>query len=282
MVEIGIIGGSGLYNIEGLSDIKEIELDTPFGQPVAPYLIGTLHGKRVAFLPRHGKHHQFPPSAVNYRANIWGFKKLGAKAILSVSAVGSMKEEYVPGSVVLVDQFIDWTKKRDYTFFDKGITVHIQFSEPICKDLFDTMALVLKDKGTKHFLGGTYVCIEGPSFSTKAESHLFRSFGVDVIGMTNVPEVKLAREAQICYLTLCMVTDYDCWHESEEDVSVDAVLKVLKKNEELSKELISEFILRYDTQKDCQCHHALDSAVLTDISTLNSELQERYRLLLGL
>ena len=282
MAEIGIIGGSGLYRIEGVEDLKEVSIDTPFGKPSDSFLIGRLHGREVAFLPRHGRDHSYPPSSVNYRANIWGFKKLGVKSILSVSAVGSMKEEYRPGSVVLVDQFIDWTKKREYTFFDSDITVHIQFSDPVCHNIFEELKGILKSSGAEYHTGGTYICIEGPSFSTRAESFLFRNFGVDVIGMTNMPEAKLAREAQICYATLCMVTDYDCWHESEEEVSVDAVLEVLKKNEELSKSLISEFIKEHNSTHDCTCRHALEGAVLTDTSKLYPDLKKKYGLLLNI
>src|SRR5512141_2310634 len=230
---IGVIGGSGLYEMEGMTDIAHVTVNTPFGNPSDEYVTGTLEGVRMVFLPRHGKGHRLLPSEVNYRANIYGMKSLGVQRIISVSAVGSMKEEIVPGHIVIPDQFIDRTKGiRKDTFFGNGIVGHVQFADPVCADLSAVLFEAAREAGATVHRGGAYVCMEGPAFSTRAESHLYRSWGGDVIGMTNLQEAKLAREAEICYATLAMATDYDCWHLEEEAVTVEAVIARLSQNAE--------------------------------------------------
>ncbi len=231
---IGIIGGSGLYQMEGVEDLQEVRISTPFGEPSDALLIGKVDGIDVAFLPRHGRGHRVAPHEINYRANIWALKSVGVKWILSVSAVGSMREDIHPGELVVVDQFIDRTRTRPSTFFENGVVAHVQVADPVCpvlrKVLVDACGKL--DEGTRHTFhdGGTYVCIEGPQFSTRAESHLYRSWGAAVVGMTNLPEARLAREAEIAYATLAMATDYDCWHEGHDDVTVDAVIAVMRAN----------------------------------------------------
>jgi 5'-methylthioadenosine phosphorylase len=245
VLRIGVIGGSGLYEMDGLTDIREETLDTPFGAPSAPYLIGRLEGHdgvELVFLPRHGRNHQFNPSEVNYRANIFGMKTLGVSWIISVSAVGSLQKEVVPGHVVVIDQFIDRTKNRAATFFENGMVAHISFGDPVCLKLREILlSAAASTEATVHD-GGTYVCMEGPAFSTRAESNLYRSWGARVIGMTNLPEAKLAREASISYATLAMATDYDCWHEGHDDVTVDQVVAVLRANVSLAKRIISSAV----------------------------------------
>ena len=242
MTRIGVIGGSGLYEMEGLTDIREETQETPFGSPSAPYLIGRLEGHdgvELVFLPRHGRNHEFNPSEVNYRANIFGMKALGVSWIISVSAVGSLREEIVPGHVVVIDQFIDRTKNRASTFFEKGMVAHIAFGDPVCTTLREyLLTAAAQTEATVHD-GGTYVCMEGPAFSTRAESNLYRSWGARVIGMTNLPEAKLAREASISYATLAMATDYDCWHEGHDDVTVEQVVAVLRANVSLAKRIVA-------------------------------------------
>ncbi|MEE4255311.1 MAG: S-methyl-5'-thioadenosine phosphorylase, partial [Desulfuromusa sp.] len=226
---IGVIGGSGLYEIEGLTDVREVKLDTPFGSPSDLYITGFLGAAKMVFLPRHGRGHRLLPSEVNYRANIYGMKTLGVENIISVSAVGSMKEEIVPGHIVIPDQFFDRTQgKRASTFFGNGVVGHVQFADPVCKDLSSILADSAQNVGATVHQGGTYVCIEGPNFSTRAESNIYRSWGVDIIGMTNLPESRLAREAEICYGTVALATDYDCWHDGHDDVAVDAILEIIK------------------------------------------------------
>src|SRR3989338_6572182 len=240
---IGIIGGSGLYEIEGLKNIQEKKIKTPFGAPSDIFVIGQLKGSTLVFLPRHGRGHVLSPSEINYRANIWAMKKLGVQTLLSLSAVGSMKEEIRPGDVVVVDQFIDRTKGiREHTFFEKGLVAHVSFADPVCKALADVVCQATKKVTSRVHKKGTYLCMEGPQFSTRAESHLYRSWGVDVIGMTAIPEVKLAREAEICYSTIAFSTDYDCWKEDEEAVSADKVLATIKKNVDTAKKIIQEVI----------------------------------------
>ncbi len=230
--EIGIIGGSGLYSMPGLTKIKEVRLRTPFGQPSDPYVLGTLEGRKVAFLARHGRGHRILPTELNFRANIYGFKQLGVERIVSVSAVGSLKEEHKPMEFVIPDQFFDRTRHRVDTFFGNGIVAHISFADPICPELARVLETACKKAGVVGKRGGTYLCMEGPQFSTKAESNVYRSWGMDVIGMTNLQEAKLAREAEICYSTAAMVTDYDCWHPGHDSVTVDQVVSVLMKNAE--------------------------------------------------
>jgi 5'-methylthioadenosine phosphorylase len=244
-LRIGIIGGSGLYEMEGLTDIREQEVDTPFGAPSGAYLIGRLEGVagvELVFLPRHGRGHTLTPSEVPYRANIFGMKVLGVSWIISVSAVGSLKEEIVPGHVVAIDQFIDRTKGRASSFFDNGIVAHVGFGDPVCGALRGYLLDAAREADATIHDGGTYVCMEGPAFSTRAESNLYRSWGASVIGMTNLPEAKLAREAEISYATLAMATDYDCWYEGHDDVTVDQVIAVLMANVALAKQIVRNAI----------------------------------------
>ncbi len=280
-IEVGVIGGSGLYALAGLEERKELVIDTPFGAPSDAYITGELHGRRVAFLPRHGRGHTLLPSELNYRANIYGFKLLGAKAIISASAVGSLREDHHPMDFLLPDQFIDRTRNRVSTFFGKGLVAHIAFSDPVCPRLCD----VLEEASGKFDItlkrGGTYVNMEGPAFSTRAESFLYRSWGADLIGMTNLQEAKLAREAEICYATIAMVTDYDCWHEEEESVSVESLIGYLKKNSENARELISEAIRIMDPEVDCECRHALETAILTSREHVPAETLEALGPLVG-
>ena len=236
--EIGIIGGSGLYSMPGLTHTREVKLDTPFGEPSDAYVAGTLEGRKVAFLSRHGRGHRILPSELNFRANIHGFKQLGVERIISMSAVGSLKQEHAPLEFVIPDQFIDRTFHRTATFFGDGIVAHIAFADPVCGDVAKVLEGACRNAGVVGKRGGTYVCMEGPAFSTKAESNLYRSWGADVIGMTNLQEAKLAREAEICYATMALVTDYDVWHDTEEDVSVEAVVKILQKNVETARAIL--------------------------------------------
>lgn len=262
---IGVIGGSGLYELEGFEVRERRALATPFGVPSDELVLGTLEGKELIFLPRHGRGHRFSPTEVPYRANIFAMKQLGVSRIISVSAVGSMKEEIHPGHMVLPDQFIDRTVARSNTFFDNGIVAHVSFADPTCKDLRGTLLESCKRENVPVHEGGAYVCIEGPQFSTRAESRVFRSWGVSVIGMTNLPEARLAREAEICYSTLALSTDYDCWHEGEEAVSVEAVIAVLTKNVDNAKRVIRRAILSTDTKsaRTCPCSSALKHAIMT-------------------
>jgi len=282
MPVIGVIGGSGLYQLEGLQDIEEIRLQTPFGEPSDAYITGKLGGVKMVFLPRHGRAHQYLPSEVPYRANIYGMKMLGVERIISVSAVGSMKEEIVPGHIVLPDQFIDRTSgKRANTFFGDGIVGHVQFANPICNDLGSSLAAAAKQVGATVHQGGTYICIEGPTFSTKAESNLYRSWGVDVIGMTNLPEVRLAREAEICYATVALATDYDCWNQAHADVSVEAVIAVMRANIAMAKKIIVAAVCKISTQRPCSCPQAAQHCVMTDPTQFNVATREKLDLIIG-
>src|SRR5512138_1934797 len=229
---IGLIGGSGLYEMEGLERIREERISTPFGDPSDAYVLGRLHGRAVAFLSRHGRGHRLMPSEINYRANIFGFKQLGAAWVLSASAVGSMKEEIRPRDILIPDQFFDRTTRRPSTFFGEGLVAHVSFADPVCPHLADLLVRTSREAGARTHGGGTYLCIEGPQFSTRAESRIYRSWGVDVIGMTNLQEAKLAREAELCYATVAMVTDYDCWHPEHDSVTVEQIVAVLNKNAE--------------------------------------------------
>lgn len=262
-VEMGVIGGSGLYEIPGLKKTREVRVKTPFGDPSDAYVIGELSGIRVAFLARHGKGHGILPTDINFRANIFGLKKLGVKRIISVSAVGSMKEDIIPGEIILPDSFIDLTKQRRSTFFGNGLVAHVGFSEPICGELRNLVFEVARPLGVKIKKGGVYLCIEGPQFSSRAESLLYRSWGVDVIGMTNATEAKLAREAEICYVTLALATDFDCWHEEEATVTVEAVIKILHQNVEASRKIIREVIPQAARTRNCVCSQALQNAFIT-------------------
>ncbi len=267
--QVGVIGGSGLYEMTGLEVLFERNIETPFGDPSDPFVIGEVDGVRVAFLSRHGRGHRLLPTELNYRANIYGFKVLGVDTILSASAVGSMKEQYQPTDIVFPHQFIDRTRHRPDTFFGNGIVAHVAFADPICAGASFLMGEVAREAGARAHIGGVYVCIEGPQFSTRAESHLYRSWGVDVIGMTNLQEAKLAREAEICYATMALVTDYDCWHETAEAVSVEQVIRYLKANAEMAQRILRASIPRAAARKrDCACVDALRFAIMTDPSLI--------------
>jgi 5'-methylthioadenosine phosphorylase len=276
---VGVIGGSGLYDIEGLESVKEVRVRTPFGAPSDAIIMGTIEGTRVAFLSRHGRGHRLNPSEINYRANIYALKSLGVSRVISVSAVGSMKESIRPGDVVLPDQFIDFTKRRASTFFDGGIVAHVAFGEPICFELRQAIASSGQQLGTTLHRGGTYLCMEGPQFSTKGESQLYRQWGVDVIGMTNMPEAKLAREAELCYATMALVTDYDCWHQTEEAVTVEAILATLHQNVVLAKRILRAVVPSVDDAPACPCHHALDNAIVTAQKSIPAAVRRRFALL---
>ncbi|MGE5173528.1 MAG: S-methyl-5'-thioadenosine phosphorylase [Betaproteobacteria bacterium] len=262
-ISIGVIGGSGLYEMEGLTQVKTVRVATPFGKPSDDYIVGTLFGRRVAFLPRHGRGHRIMPTDINYRANIYGMKKLGVERIISVSAVGSMKEEIKPGDIVIPDQFYDHTKHRRSTFFGNGVVAHAGMADPVCADLSNALVDAGERVGATIHRGGTYFCMEGPQFSTRAESLTYLAWNVDVIGMTNATEAKLAREAEICYSTIALATDYDCWHHSEEAVTVEAVLAVMKRNIETSKALIREAVKLLPESRSCSCGEALRSTIMT-------------------
>jgi 5'-methylthioadenosine phosphorylase len=279
-VEIGIIGGSGLYQMPGLTDTRELKLDTPFGEPSDIYVLGTLEGKQVAFLTRHGRGHRILPHELNFRANIYGFKMLGAERIISLSAVGSLKMEHKPTDFVIPDQFIDRTKMRISTFFGNGIVGHVAFADPVCAEVQTAMDTACRKAKVVGKRGGTYICIEGPQFSTKAESNLYRSWGMDVIGMTNLQEAKLAREAEICYATLAMVTDYDCWHPDHDSVTVDQIVAVLNKNAANACEVVRNAVAAIPTDRKCHCGSALKYAIMTDPKRIPSEARQRLRLLL--
>jgi 5'-methylthioadenosine phosphorylase len=259
----GVIGGSGLYDMEGLEDVEEIVVETPFGATSAPIVAGTLGDVRLLFIPRHGRGHTLTPSEVPYRANIWALKKLGAQWCISVSAVGSLKEEIVPGHVVIVDQFIDRTKGRASTFFGEGIVGHVAFGDPVSPVLAKVLLGASKTAGATVHEGGTYVCMEGPAFSTRAESNLYRSWGASVIGMTNLPEAKLAREAEIAYATIALATDYDCWHEGHDDVSVAAVLDTVRKNVSMARQIIRKAAANIPADLDPLVDGASEFAVMT-------------------
>lgn len=279
---IGIIGGSGLYAMDGLKVIAERTIETPFGAPSDPYVIGDIDGTRVAFLSRHGKGHRLLPSELNYRANIFGLKVLGVHTILSASAVGSMKENYHPTDIVFPHQFIDRTRHRPDTFFGGGIVGHVQFADPICSGASFLVSEAGRMAGARVHAGGIYVCIEGPQFSTRAESKLYRSWNVDVIGMTNLTEAKLAREAEICYVTMALVTDYDCWHETAGDVSVEQILGYLRANAAMAQKVIRMSIERLATRKrDCACSDALKFAIVTDPASIPSKLKQELKPIIG-
>ena len=265
---LGVIGGTGLYEMEGLTAVREVEVDTPFGEPSGPFVLGSLGGVELAFLPRHGKGHRLLPSEVNNRANIFGMKKLGVGRILSVSAVGSLKEEIEPGHVVLPDQFIDRTYRRPSTFFGDGIVAHVQFADPLCNDLRAVVAEAAANEEIQVHGRGTYVCMEGPQFSTRAESALHRSWGADIIGMTNLQEAKLAREAEICFATIAMATDYDCWNEAAGDVEIEEIIAVLQKNADVAKRIIRGTLERLSPERTCPCATALSVAIVTDRSVI--------------
>jgi 5'-methylthioadenosine phosphorylase len=279
---IGIIGGSGLYKIEGIKNIKKVTVKTPFGRPSDEFVMGRLEGKEIVFLPRHGAGHRISPSQINYRANIYGMKKLGVERIISVTACGSLKEELRPLDFVVVDQFVDRTNyARDMTFFDKGIVAHIVFAHPVCEELSQVIYESGKGLNLNMHKGGTYVNMEGPAFSTLAESKLYRSWGMDVIGMTNMPEAKLSREAQICYATLACVTDYDCWHPHFASVNVDMIIENLSKNVKNAKRIIFEVIKNIPKKRTCSCQDALKYAIVTDRKLILPKVKKDLKIIIG-
>ena len=277
---IGIIGGSGLYELEGLSDVKWQKVPTPFGAPSDAYCVGRFGGRRVIFLPRHGRGHRVTPSELNFRANIWGLRSLGAQWVISVSAVGSMKEAIRPLDLVVPDQFFDATRRRVSSFFGDGIVAHVGMAEPVCPDLAGALAKAAQETNATVHRGGTYICIEGPQFSTRAESRIYRSWGVDVIGMTNMPEAKLAREAELCYATLALATDYDVWHETHEAVTVEAVIQNLLKNVATAKDVLRRVIPAIAPARRCECPSLLQSAVITNPKAFPPATRKKLALLL--
>jgi 5'-methylthioadenosine phosphorylase len=279
--DIGIIGGSGLYSMSGFDEQDEVRLETPFGEPSDAYVVGTLEGKRVAFLARHGRGHRISPSELNFRANIHGMKQLGVERILSVSAVGSLKEEHKPLDFVIPDQFFDRTRGRISTFFGGGVVAHIAFADPICPQLADLMEKSCAAAGVTGKKGGTYLCMEGPAFSTRAESNVYRQWGMDIIGMTNLQEAKLAREAEICYVTLAMVTDYDCWHEGHDAVTIDEIISNLLKNAENAQKTVREAVKNMPKSRTCECGSALKHALLTSKDAISQAAKDRLKLLIG-
>jgi 5'-methylthioadenosine phosphorylase len=280
-VQIGVIGGSGLYDMAELTDREERSVKTPFGDPSGPYVIGTLRGTRVAFLARHGAGHRLLPSELNFRANIFGFKLLGAERIVSASAVGSLKQEYPPLDIVVPDQFFDRTKGRISTFFGNGLAAHVSFAHPICPELAAIGAEAVAAVGARVHRGGTYVCMEGPQFSTLAESKLYRSWGMDVIGMTNLQEAKLAREAEICYVTLALVTDYDCWHPDHDSVTVEMIVQTLMQNAQTAQRAIAEAISRLPAARSCECDAALKYALITRPEAIPAQVKKDLAPIIG-
>jgi 5'-methylthioadenosine phosphorylase len=277
---VGVIGGSGLYQIEGLEDVREVELATPFGAPSDAYVTGVLGGVRMVFLPRHGRGHRISPSEINFRANIWGLKLLGVTRIISVSAVGSMREDVKPGDFVVIDQFFDRTRHRPDTFFGEGCVAHVMFADPVCSEVRRALLAAGQQLGLPVRDGGTYMNMEGPQFSTRAESRLYRSWGIDVIGMTNLQEAKLAREAELCYATVAMATDYDCWHASHEDVTVEAIIAVMQRNVGNARKLIQSAVPRLAGARGCTCGSALASAIMTAPDRIPAATRAKLALLL--
>jgi 5'-methylthioadenosine phosphorylase len=280
-VQIGIIGGSGLYDMAEVTNRSEVTISTPFGEPSGPYLLGTLRGKRVAFLARHGAGHRLLPSELNFRANIFGMKTLGVEYILSASAVGSLKQEYKPLDIVVPDQFIDRTKGRVSTFFGHGLAAHVGFAHPFCRILSGLVVASGQGAGATIHAGGTYVCMEGPQFSTLAESNLYRSWGADIIGMTNLQEAKLAREAEICYTTIALVTDYDCWHPDHDSVTVDMIISNLIHNAATAQRIIAQAVDRLPFERSCECATALKFALITRPDVIPARLRQDLAPLVG-
>jgi 5'-methylthioadenosine phosphorylase len=277
---VGVIGGSGLYEMEELTVKERVKLETPFGNPSDELVVGSLGGVEVVFLARHGRGHRLLPSEINYRANLWSMKKLGVEQILSVSAVGSLKEEIAPGHLVFVDQFIDRTYRRNPSFFGEGVVAHVALAEPICGKLREALSKAASDLGLMSHPKGTYICIEGPQFSTKSESGLYRSWEADVIGMTNATEAKLAREAQICYATIALATDYDCWHSEHDSVTADQVIQTLLANVEKARRLLCKTLPLLPEERACPCARALKNAVVTDKLMIGDAAKKRLRLIL--
>src|SRR5688572_21956668 len=280
-ITIGIIGGSGLYDMAELSDREERQVSTPFGEPSAPYVVGTLRGKRVAFLARHGLGHRLMPSELNFRANIFGFKTLGVEYILSASAVGSLKEDYKPLDLVIPDQFVDRTRGRISTFFGNGLVAHVGFAHPFCAILSDLAFRSAESAGATIHKGGSYVCMEGPQFSTLAESRLYRSWGMDIIGMTNLQEAKLAREAEICYTTIALVTDFDCWHPDHDQVTVEMIIANLTQNATMAQAVMADAVGRLPFERTCECATALKHAIITRPEAVPAETRRDLAPIVG-
>ncbi|HKG23380.1 MAG TPA: S-methyl-5'-thioadenosine phosphorylase [Blastocatellia bacterium] len=283
-VKIGVIGGSGLYQMEGLKDVEEVVLETPFGNPSDAFIIGSLGGARVAFLPRHGRGHTLMPSELPFRANIYAMKMLGVERIISASAVGSLREEFKPMDIAFPDQFFDRTRHRVSTFFGEGVVAHVTFADPVCRDLCDVLENTAREEleGVDIHRGGTYLCMEGPAFSTKAESEVYRSWGMSVIGMTNLQEAKLAREAEICYATMALVTDYDCWHPEHHSVTVEMVIDYLNKNSANAQRLITGAVARLASAgRACKCGRALQHAIITSRDKISPEARTRLKAIIG-
>ena len=281
MGKIGVIGGSGLYEMEALKGKESVKIDTPFGFPSDKYITGSLNSKEVVFLPRHGCGHRILPSELNFKANIYGMKVLGVDRILSVSAVGSLKKEIAPGDIVIPFQLYDHTRFRPSTFFGNGIVGHLPFADPICLDTADIVFKASQKAGAKVHKGGTYICIEGPQFSTRAESNIYRSWGMDIIGMTNVNEAKLAREAEICYTTIALSTDYDCWYEEEESVTAASVVEVIKKNVQMARKIIAESVAMIPEKRECPCVNMLEKAILTDPNIITDNIKKKLEPIIG-
>lgn len=278
---VGVIGGSGLYHMKGLEKVREVRLTTPFGQPSDAYVQGILEETELIFLPRHGRGHRWLPTEVNFRANVFGMKKLGVERIISVSAVGSLREEIAPGHLVIPDQFIDRTTQRPSTFFGKGVVAHVSLADPVCPALSGTLLRAAREAGAKVHPKGTYLCMEGPQFSTRAESFLYRSWGADVIGMTNVQEAKLAREAEICFATLALATDYDCWNQAAGNVEIEEVLAVLSHNVELAQETIRGALRHLPDERSCQCPKALKNAIITERAKIPKKVRRDLKPIIG-
>src|SRR5258707_6812242 len=278
---VGVIGGSGLYQMSEIERVREVEIKTPFGKPSDRLIRGRLGNVELIFLPRHGKGHRWLPTEVNFRANIFAMKKLGVDRIISVSAVGSLREEIAPGDIVIPDQFIDRTTLRPSTFFGKGIVAHVSLADPFCRDLAEKLVTAATSEGGKVYPRGTYLCMEGPQFSTRAESHLYRSWGADVIGMTNLQEAKLAREAEICFATLALATDYDCWNESAGNVEIEHVLTVLKNNVDLAQRTIRRAVAKLSAPRVCACASALKDAIITERTRIPKKLRGELRPIIG-
>ncbi|MGE5126821.1 MAG: S-methyl-5'-thioadenosine phosphorylase [Betaproteobacteria bacterium] len=279
--QIGIIGGTGLYQMEGFTDVREVALETPFGSPSDALMVGMLEGRRVAFLPRHARGHRILPHELNFRANVFAMKLLGVEWILSVSAVGSLKVQYAPQHVVVPDQFIDRTRRRESTFFGRGLVAHVAFAHPFCRPLSEVMAAACQEAGATYHVGGTYVCMEGPQFSTRAESELYRSWGADLIGMTNLQEAKLAREAEICYSTLAMVTDYDCWHPEHDAVTAEQIIGNLARNAATARAVLRAAVRRLPIGRDCECASALKFALVTPAELVPPEVKRELAPIVG-
>lgn len=279
---IGVIGGSGLYDMDGLKDVQKIRVETPFGEPSDDYITGLLNDVKMVFLPRHGRGHRFLPSEVNYRANIYGMKKLGVGRIISVSAVGSLKDEIAPGHIVIPDQFYDRTKGvRKDTFFGDGVVAHAGFADPVCPELSAALYIAAQKAGATVHKGGTYICMEGPAFSTRAESLSYLDLGASVIGMTNLTEAKLAREAEICYGIIALSTDYDCWHETQDDVTVDAIIKIIHQNVEMAKNIIRCAVTEIVSERLCSCANAMEYAIITDRAVIPQKTKENLEIIAG-